>query len=196
MGKILFVRHAQSKFNAGETEQFNSDLTSRGHEQARRIGLGVKSHIKEPEKWIGITSPYNRCLQTTLLVWTGCGVRFAVDPRIGESPETIHKRQTTEIIKKEVEYQLLDWGMFGGKNSINYDDETDEAYHGRIKAFLESLDKRRDYLIVSHMTPITHMVRYLCFEGRKEPMTIPNASLTIIEDGKPVAIGMDPYSVV
>jgi len=192
MGKIFFVRHAQSQFNAGSTEQFNSDLSPRGKDQAHRLALAGREKIgAKPESFIGIVSPYNRCLQTAYKFWTMNGVKFRVDTRIGESPEPVHKHQSTEIIKKACEYTLFDWSMFGNKNTINYDDESDADYGTRINDFIASLEKDKNYFIVSHMTPITHMVRQMCFGGRREPMTITNASMTLIEDGVPVYIGLE-----
>lgn len=189
MGKIFLARHAQSLFNAGETEEFNSQLSKKGHEQAHRLAMSVKELVKPPEDYIGIVSPYNRCLQTAHKVWNLTGIKFRVRRAVGESPEEVHRGRSTSILKKEEEFSCFDWSGFNGP-SLNYDLESEEEYMARVQMFCESLADNKNYIIVSHMRPITHMTRILAFGGRKEPMTITNASLTLIEDGKPVYIGM------
>lgn len=41
-----------------------------------------------------------------------------------------------------------------------------------------------DVITVSHMTPIVHMLRELCYEGRREQIRVDNCSLFVVEDGK------------
>lgn len=189
--KWYFLRHGQSEFNAGITTGFNSEMTPKGMEQAKRAALILKDALGEDVKaYDGWVSPYIRCLQTAVTVQALTGLGFMVAKELGESPEPIHRRRHPYIFRADGLFPTIDWGDLPRyPRQINYDEDAAE-YNNRIRSFVELLKHRgRDAVIVSHMTPIIDMLRLICFEGRDEPLTIMNCSVSLVEDGKPIYIG-------
>jgi broad specificity phosphatase PhoE len=178
--KWYLIRHGQSKFNAGLTDAFNSSMTEKGLDQACRAGLTMKE-ICEMQKvdFIGLVSPYYRCLQTAMHIKAYTGLKFKVTPLLGESPEEIHK-DVDQIIDKDTNFPF-DWSEFG--ESYNYH-ETKDEYIARIKRFVESLDDK-NYVIVSHMSPIRAMLKMLC----DIDVQISNCSISLIENRKIIYAG-------
>jgi broad specificity phosphatase PhoE len=207
MAKKILVRHGQSEFNAGISQVFNSELTIKGIEQANRVCLSLKEEIKDPDSFIGYVSPYTRCLQTAMAINHQLGIKFKVRYNIGESPEEVHKRNAW-VGKADYQFSMFDWDDWApGKNdkwsSYNYTNEAEEAYLKRLREFQPILENNENVLVVSHMTPILQMIKDVCFDGNsipedsrpdpkwRVPVLIPNCSITVIEDKKPIYIGRD-----
>lgn len=193
MAKWYFVRHGQSQYNAGLTTAFNSEMTQKGIDQATRAAMTLRDDIKNPGDFVGIVSPYTRCLQTALIISKYTGIKFKVDHRPGESPEEIH-RNGAQIFSGPHAFPDFDWSKFGDRYwpVVDYTGESETTYKERIVDFLKALKDDQNYVVVSHMTPTVHMLRELCFEGKREDLTIGNCSISLVEDRKPVYIGKNP----
>lgn len=195
MGKIFFVRHGQSEFNAGLTAAFNSEITPKGMDQATRAAMMLRDEIRNPEEFTGLVSPYIRCLQTALVIHKYTGIKFKVDHRVGETPEEVHRTQSAAIYTNSNHFPDFDWSRYATAQfltTVDYTGETEEVYRRRLDDFLKVLKDDAHYVIVSHMTPTVHMIREICFEGKRENITIGNCSISLIEDRKPVYIGNIP----
>lgn len=190
MAKWFFLRHGQSEFNAGITTAFNSEMTPKGMEQAKRAALILKHDIGDIKAYDGWVSPYTRCLQTALSVQASTGLGFKIKKDLGESPEPIHTKSPPYIYRADGLFPTLDWGDTPKYPAyISYVEDV-MGYKARIKQFVDLLRERdKDAVIVSHMTPIMDMLRMICFEGRDEPLTIMNCSISLVENGKPIYIG-------
>lgn len=179
MSKIYFVRHGQSQFNAGITTQFNSELTSKGLKQAKEVA----KKLKEAVGFTGYVSPYLRCLQTAMIIQRETGIKFTVVYELGESPEEIHKGFSCTVYSQKHLFPEFTWD---NRYSYVYR-ENKETYNNRIDVFLKKLTG--NLVVVSHMTPITHMINKICFNGKDSPMKIGNCSVSLIENNKPIFIG-------
>jgi broad specificity phosphatase PhoE len=188
MSRIFIIRHGQSEYNAGLTTAFNSELTAKGIVQAQRAGLTLKEEMGDFE-YEGIFSPYIRCVQTAASIHKYTGINFKVDAKIGERPEKVHRDEYYCYVPAyKGLFGQFDWGEF---KSHDYGRESEEAYNKRIDEFLSSLNKDKNYVIVSHMTPSKDMVLKLCPDIDRD-FAITNCSLTLIENRLPVYIGKQP----
>lgn len=188
MSRIFIIRHGQSEYNAGLTGVFNSELTAKGIVQAQRAGLTLKEEMGGLE-YEGIFSPYIRCVQTTASIHKYTGINFKVDERIGERPEEVHRKNYHCFVPNYNRlFGQFDWSEFSG---ASYEDESEEAYHQRLDEFISSLNKDKNYVIVSHMTPTKDMIIKLCPDVDRD-FRITNCSLTLIENRVPVYIGKEP----
>jgi broad specificity phosphatase PhoE len=188
--KYYIVRHGQSEFNAGLTDRFNSEVTIKGLDQASKAGEYLAKEITNPQDYVGYVSPYTRCLQTALAIHYRTGIDFVPMGELGESPEDIHgrdKSQNLSVWNMSGHFPTFDWTEFG----FQYDyHENRETYLSRLDRMIETMNATgKNLIVVSHATPIADLIRKICFDGRNEPMTIANCSITLIEDGKPVYIG-------
>lgn len=94
---LYFIRHGQSQYNVGLTDKFNSEITEKGQEQAVAVSFKLAKLLNS---CVGFVSPYKRCLQTALYVHQYTGVKFTVNPLIGESPEEVHKNMDCRIYRE------------------------------------------------------------------------------------------------
>lgn len=183
MSKLVLVRHGQSEFNAGLTRQFNSGVTPKGIIQANNAGMILRDLVDK--SYIGYVSPYHRCLQTALTIIGYTDVTFKVCHLVGEKPEKIHL-QSSFVSNSVLSYPDFDWTGCAG---YDYSNESDERYQTRLSDFVKMLEPDKNYLVISHMTPIADLIRKIT--GETKEITIPNCSISLIEDGKPVFIGRE-----
>lgn len=73
-GTLVLLRHGESEFNAAQifTGLLDVALTPRGEEQAREAGRLLRVHGLRPD--LVLTSPMQRCAQTTSLVRESAGL--------------------------------------------------------------------------------------------------------------------------
>lgn len=162
--KILLCRHAESEFNAGINDKFDSNITKKGQDQATNLSMMVRDFIKEnPGEYKGITSPYRRCLDTIKPITSLTDIGFDIDPYLGEPCCDYHRNQG---------YGLL--GNYDYRFSI-------ETLFDRIDKFISALNKSKNYIIMSHCGVVKLLVDKL---AKTNVMTPSNASLTFIEDDK------------
>ena len=174
----LFIRHGQSRFNAGLTDDFNTSLTPLGLEQANRVAMVLRKEIDAT--FIGYVSPYARCLQTALQI----GLKFTVTSLVGETPEEIHRHLPALIHNDSAKFPDFDWSGF--PEFCDYTEETEAKYKERLTAFLE-ITKDKNVVVVSHRTPIADMLRVIC--GTHKPYAIGNGSISLAENGKLIYVG-------
>lgn len=186
--KYFFIRHGQSEYNAGLSVMQDSSLTDKGVLQAQRVALFIKEFLDKDFK--GFVSPFVRCLQTALPILKSTDVRFHVDSNLGEAPCYMELIQPgiKSITNRSNSYLDFDWSKIA-EGSIVYD-ETEEAYNQRLIGFVKSLPEKS--IIVSHMCPIQDMLRYLCPHDTTADMKINNASISLVEDGRPIYINQIP----
>lgn len=188
MTRIYFCRHAQSEFNAGLNRNFNSAITPQGIEQAHRLGSHLKN--RDLKGYVGYVSPYYRCLQTALVIYQYTDLKFKVLSGLGETPDEMH-RSYGVVYGAGNAFPEMDWSAFPGENRGYYDyRETMDQYRDRLHKTLDEIVKGPNAVIVSHMTPIRHMIQRLCYEGREESLQIGNCSVSLVENGHPLYVGM------
>jgi broad specificity phosphatase PhoE len=128
---LLLIRHAQSLANIGVSDDADCDLSAAGAAQARAMAEQMRGLDLRSHR--GIASPYLRARRTAAIIADATGVSFRVDPGCRE------------------------WGKTCQLGDLIYEEETLPQVVERLAAFLNSLDRGADYVIVSHATPIFQM---------------------------------------
>lgn len=128
----FLIRHGESRYNAGERSNLDSDLTEKGQWQAKNAGLYLFKTIarENPNHWTIITSQYKRAIQTGEIIGRELGItKFSRDDRIGES-------KTVGSGYKEI------------------DCEGDENILRRLTSFYNSvICETNNKIVISHGTP-------------------------------------------
>jgi broad specificity phosphatase PhoE len=193
--RYLLVRHGQSQFNAGETFDYDSDITERGYYQIQEASFHVKEVLKTitynnaySEAIIskGFVSPYQRTLKTALPISVRLGIEFKVDFRIGESPNDSCNQVVKPIPNRKSDFSMYKWPDFESKDVSK---RTDIEYLDSLKEFVAELPPTA--IIVSHLSPIKDLISLLCGMSRFELnlKEVPPASLTLIVNGELVFLG-------
>ena len=104
--EVLIVRHGQSEYNAKMTDNMDSRVTYRGYSQADQVGRWLRDNF-ELRGYKGLTSPYQRCLQTSLLIHRYTGLDFEV---IDDIREWDHRQvKVVGIPDRQQEYPMFTW---------------------------------------------------------------------------------------
>lgn len=149
MNEVILVRHGESQYNAFLTDHLDSDLTPEGIEQARTTGKFLKEQFGHLNSFIGITSPYRRCLHTSKIIREETGLEFTVSPG---PREIMLKYQVAEVKNHKEHFPDFIWEH---THDLNFKMETVDEYINRMIIFHESVKARHDkVLIVSHGTPV------------------------------------------
>ena len=64
--KRIFIRHAESEYNAGMTDDYDSVITENGARQVARTAQYLARSHSDP-KLVGYVSPYRRALETAMV---------------------------------------------------------------------------------------------------------------------------------
>lgn len=187
--EFLFVRHAESEYNAYLTDNLDSCLTPQGEEQALATGKFLAG-FPEISQFTGLVSPYLRALQTAKIISQETGVRF----RVVESPREIMVKYDTVFIPiRREEFPEFDWG--DQVEAWRFDRETTGDFLTRINGFRHTLDGR--VLVVSHGTPVNAMYE-LTMTGESRASTVEyvrNASVSYVRNGEGVWFGILPNEI-
>lgn len=177
--EIYLLRHAQSDNNAGNTKHYDSDVTAKGKRQAHEVALYLQGRI---DGFVGIVSPFLRCLQTMLPVYRMSNIKVKVNRTAGESPAKgairIYSRNRSGDFAKEYEWGLEHKTIDNnhGQSYFDFTGETEAQYQDRLDRLISYLPKK--VVIVTHRTPIHTIVKKIC--GVDLPDDAANASLTYI----------------
>jgi broad specificity phosphatase PhoE len=183
----IFVRHGESRYNAGLTEDLNSPLTPTGVHQAEATGRFLREHLDHIGSFAGHTSPYLRCLQTAGIIARHTGIKFSVqeDPR-----EVMIEHDRCEVVASHL-YPAYDWGSFTG---ALYLQESAEEFVARIARYVAACNDER-LLVVSHGSPITAL-REIALGRSHVPNLekyVANCGLTYLRGSETLWVGKTVY---
>jgi len=185
MRESILIRHAESLYNKELTENLDSELTELGSKQA----VGVANYLQESgdaEGFVGLVSPYRRCLQTALPIHKATGINFKVMPELCEYGATWSKVQYHIFVpERRNEYPMFDWSLY--RHGQLFTAETYSQFLDRVRKVLKS-DLPEKMLVVSHGAVVYTLVDLLCGgnvieEGYRQ---VTNASVSKIVGGKPI----------
>lgn len=197
--ELLIIRHAQSMANISLTRDLDSQLTKEGCYQVSKTATWLKEEF-EFHDWQGITSPYFRALQTANRLRKICKIDFRVNDDLREYHTEKVKPLTTDggllLPNRSKEFPAIEWNEWGEEKF--FANEELEDFIVRVELFLESLDPKGKYVIVSHgaTSRVLHdlatgknldylIERYGTIEEmRKNGTSIKNSSLTWVDDGE------------
>lgn len=188
MKERLFIRHGESQYNAYLTDNLDSQLTLKGIEQAKAAGKFLREHFGHIKEFVGITSPYHRCLQTAHYIQEETGLDFRVLPG---PREIMLKYAECHVPDRSIDFPRYTWE---DKPCYMFCQENEKEYISRMLEFVRSVTDQR-VLVVSHGTPINTMFEATLGLDHSVDMNnfVSNCSISYIRSGEGIWFGKKPY---
>ncbi len=184
--RIFVLRHGETEFNADKKLQghCNSSLTSKGSDQARRVGTTLKQYV-ENRSFRVYSSTLGRALQTSQIVCEELNYSYEnlnKDPRLKEFSLGEWEQRTIPSLEQEVPNLLAqnDWYL----QAPNC--ETYESVRERLSSWLSDVTHDEDIVVVSHgLTGIVLRGLLLGMDYTQVwQQDLPQDAFFIIEDGR------------
>ena len=193
----ILVRHGQSQFNAGNTDDFDSDITERGTYQILDAAFAVKELLESwgldedeiPTAYTLFVSPLQRALKTALPAHSRLGLKPIVDHRIAESADDLRSQKVNILPNRSIPFPTFDWSRYPAEG-MDIGAITNEAYLEGLKAFSEEVKGSgiTGTIVVSHMGTIKNLASILTGTDLMK-IQVPNCSCTLIENDKLIFMG-------
>ena len=188
MNELILVRHGESKYNAHLTDYLDSELTPKGIEQARKTGQYLREEFPHIQDFVGITSPYIRCLQTSRILKEETGLNFIVH----EGPrEIMVSYQVAEVKNHRYLFPEFDWSH---EHDLTFHNENAIQFVARMKAFHDTLKHERA-IIISHGTPINTLYEFSVGlpGGADTTNYVKNCAISYVRKGEGIWFGKTVY---
>lgn len=183
--ELIIVRHAESMWNAHLSESLDSSLTIKGVSQAQAVAKYIGRNI-DCRGLVGFTSPFDRCLLTSMPIRRHSGVKFFVREEISEIANEFPECGVQVSCKKDT-YLDIEWNNY---SDTTFFKEPPSNFIGRLNSFFQSLPSRS--LIVTHGSVVQTLIEIaLGVKVQSIPAwdnSIKNASVTHIKDGTVVCL--------
>lgn len=197
--RIFVLRHGETEFNADKKLQghCNSSLTSKGFDQARRVGTTLKQYV-ENRPFRVYSSTLGRALQTSQIVCEELNYSYEnlnKEPRLKEFSLGEWEQRTIPSLEQEVPNLLAqnDWYL----QAPNC--ETYESVRERLSSWLSDVTHDEDIVVVSHgLTGIVLRGLLLGMDYTQVwQQDLPQDAFFIIEDGRITRVNcVDAVAVV
>ncbi|TOB61323.1 histidine phosphatase family protein [Vibrio parahaemolyticus] len=184
--RIFVLRHGETEFNADKKLQghCNSSLTSKGSDQARRVGTTLKQYVENRPFRI-YSSTLGRALQTSQIVCEELNYSYEnlnKEPRLKEFSLGEWEQRTIPSLEQEIPNLLAqnDWYL----QAPNC--ETYESVRERLSSWLSDVAHDEDIVVVSHgLTGIVLRGLLLGMDYTQVwQQDLPQDAFFIIEDGR------------
>ncbi|MBE4110820.1 histidine phosphatase family protein [Vibrio parahaemolyticus] len=184
--RIFVLRHGETEFNADKKLQghCNSSLTSKGSDQARRVGTTLKQYV-ENRPFRVYSSTLGRALQTSQIVCEELNYSYEnlnKEPRLKEFSLGEWEQRTIPSLEQEVPNLLAqnDWYL----QAPNC--ETYESVRERLSSWLSDVTHDEDIVVVNHgLTGIVLRGLLLGMDYTQVwQQDLPQDAFFIIEDGR------------
>lgn len=184
--RIFVLRHGETEFNADKKLQghCNSSLTSKGCDQARRVGTTLKQYV-ENRPFRVYSSTFGRALQTSQIVCEELNYSYEnlnKEPRLKEFSLGEWEQRTIPSLEQEIPNLLAqnDWYL----QAPNC--ETYESVRERLSSWLSDVAHDEDIVVVSHgLTGIVLRGLLLGMDYTQVwQQDLPQDAFFIIEDGR------------
>ncbi len=184
--RIFVLRHGETEFNADKKLQghCNSSLTSKGSDQARRVGTTLKQYV-ENRPFRVYSSTLGRALQTSQIVCEELNYSYEnlnKEPRLKEFSLGEWEQRTILSLEQEIPNLLAqnDWYL----QAPNC--ETYESVRERLSSWLSDVAHDEDIVVVSHgLTGIVLRGLLLGMDYTQVwQQDLPQDAFFIIEDGR------------
>ncbi|ALG51867.1 MULTISPECIES: histidine phosphatase family protein [Vibrio] len=184
--RIFVLRHGETEFNADKKLQghCNSSLTSKGSDQARRVGTTLKQYV-ENRPFRVYSSTLGRALQTSQIVCEELNYSYEnlnKEPRLKEFSLGEWEQRTIPSLEQEIPNLLAqnDWYL----QAPNC--ETYESVRERLSSWLSDVAHDEDIVVVSHgLTGIVLRGLLLGMDYTQVwQQDLPQDAFFIIEDGR------------
>ncbi|CAI2290442.1 histidine phosphatase family protein [Vibrio parahaemolyticus] len=197
--RIFVLRHGETEFNADKKLQghCNSSLTSKGSDQARRVGTTLKQYV-ENRPFRVYSSTLGRALQTSQIVCEELNYSYEnlnKEPRLKEFSLGEWEQRTIPSLEQEIPNLLAqnDWYL----QAPNC--ETYESVRERLSSWLSDVAHDEDIVVVSHgLTGIVLRGLLLGMDYTQVwQQDLPQDAFFIIEDGRITRVNcVDAVAVV
>ncbi|MFL0988646.1 histidine phosphatase family protein [Vibrio parahaemolyticus] len=197
--RIFVLRHGETEFNADKKLQghCNSSLTSKGSDQARRVGTTLKQYV-ENRPFRVYSSTLGRALQTSQIVCEELNYSYEnlnKEPRLKEFSLGEWEHRTIPSLEQEIPNLLAqnDWYL----QAPNC--ETYESVRERLSSWLSDVAHDEDIVVVSHgLTGIVLRGLLLGMDYTQVwQQDLPQDAFFIIEDGRITRVNcVDAVAVV
>ncbi|EOA1768381.1 histidine phosphatase family protein [Vibrio parahaemolyticus] len=197
--RIFVLRHGETAFNADKKLQghCNSSLTSKGSDQARRVGTTLKQYV-ENRPFRVYSSTLGRALQTSQIVCEELNYSYEnlnKEPRLKEFSLGEWEQRTIPSLEQEIPNLLAqnDWYL----QAPNC--ETYESVRERLSSWLSDVAHDEDIVVVSHgLTGIVLRGLLLGMDYTQVwQQDLPQDAFFIIEDGRITRVNcLDTVEVV
>ncbi|ASZ52276.1 histidine phosphatase family protein [Vibrio parahaemolyticus] len=197
--RIFVLRHGETEFNADKKLQghCNSSLTSKGSDQARRVGTTLKQYV-ENRPFRVYSSTLGRALQTSQIVCEELNYSYEnlnKEPRLKEFSLGEWEQRTIPSLEQEIPNLLAqnDWYL----QAPNC--ETYESVRERLSSWLSDVAHDEDIVVVSHgLTGIVLRGLLLGMDYTQVwQQDLPQDAFFIIEDGRIIRVNcVDTVEVV
>ncbi len=197
--RIFVLRHGETEFNADKKLQghCNSSLTSKGSDQARRVGTTLKQYV-ENRPFRVYSSTLGRALQTSQIVCEELNYSYEnlnKEPRLKEFSLGEWEQRTIPSLEQETPNLLAqnDWYL----QAPNC--ETYESVRERLSSWLSDVAHDEDIVVVSHgLTGIVLRGLLLGMDYTQVwQQDLPQDAFFIIEDGRITRVNcVDAVAVV
>ncbi|MFL0931336.1 histidine phosphatase family protein [Vibrio parahaemolyticus] len=184
--RIFVLRHGETEFNADRKLQghCNSSLTSKGSDQARRVGTTLKQYV-ENRPFRVYSSTLGRALQTSQIVCEELNYSYEnlnKESRLKEFSLGEWEQRTIPSLEQEIPNLLAqnDWYL----QAPNC--ETYESVRERLSSWLSDVVHDEDIVLVSHgLTGIVLRGLLLGMDYTQVwQQDLPQDAFFIIEDGR------------
>ncbi|KOY33270.1 phosphoglycerate mutase family protein [Vibrio parahaemolyticus] len=184
--RIFVLRHGETEFNADKKLQghCNSSLTSKGSDQARRVGTTLKQYV-ENRPFRVYSSTLGRAMQTSQIVCEELNYSYEnlnKEPRLKEFSLGEWEQRTIPSLVQEIPNLLVqnDWYL----QAPNC--ETYESVRERLSSWLSDVTHDEDIVVVSHgLTGIVLRGLLLGMDYTQVwQQDLPQDAFFIIEDGR------------
>ncbi|HGF4928452.1 TPA: histidine phosphatase family protein [Vibrio parahaemolyticus] len=184
--RIFVLRHGETEFNADKKLQghCNSSLTSKGSDQARRVGTTLKQYV-ENRPFRVYSSTLGRALQTSQIVCEELNYSYEnlnKEPRLKEFSLGEWEQRSIPSLEQEIPNLLAqnDWYL----QAPNC--ETYESVRERLSSWLSDVTHDEDIVVVSHgLTGIVLRGLLLGMDYTQVwQQDLPQDAFFIIEDGR------------
>ncbi len=184
--RIFVLRHGETEFNADKKLQghCNSSLTSKGSDQARRVGTTLKQYV-ENRLFRVYSSTLGKALQTSQIVCEELNYSYEnlnKEPRLKEFSLGEWEQRTIPSLEQEIPNLLAqnDWYL----QAPNC--ETYESVRERLSSWLSDVTHDEDIVVVSHgLTGIVLRGLLLGMDYTQVwQQDLPQDAFFIIEDGR------------
>lgn len=138
MKELILIRHGESQYNVGLTDFLDSELTENGIKQVKATGKFLREHFGHLQNFVGLTSPYLRCLQTSRILREETGLEFRVTPA---PREIMCKYDSVVIPARKEEFPEFVWNLpcpsqHWKEDAWHFFNESEEKFVDRIMEFV------------------------------------------------------------
>ncbi len=184
--RIFVLRHGETEFNADKKLQGHCDssLTSKGSDQARRVGTTLKQYV-ENRPFRVYSSTLGRALQTSQIVCEELNYSYEnlnKEPRLKEFSLGEWEQRTIPSLEQEIPNLLAQNGWYLQAPNC----ETYESVRERLSSWLSDVAHDEDIVVVSHgLTGIVLRGLLLGMDYTQVwQQDLPQDAFFIIEDGR------------